>query len=216
MFRIRQDEGSDQVRHRGRVVDLSANRLARRRSGAPRPPKPSRARRIRSLARPLWTWAKVALLAAAALIVIDGREELLRTPGLDWLSGLVERAPIRAAINVRSERADCQVARVIDGDTVDIDCDGEGLVRTRLMGYDTPEVYSPKCDAELALGNRATQALERHINGSREVHVAFRGTDRYGRRLAYLSLDGTDVAQPLIAAGLARPYEGGRRDGWCG
>ena len=84
------------------------------------------------------------------------------------------------------------------------------------MGFDTPEVFSPKCDAELALGNRATQALERRVNASREVQVAFHGTDRYGRRLARLSLDGTDVAQPLIAAGLARPYDGGRRAGWCG
>ena len=71
-------------------------------------------------------------------------------------------------------------------------------------------------DAERALGTEATQALERSINGSSKIMVAFRGTDRYGRRLARLTLDGTDVADPLIAAGLARPYEGGRRDGWCG
>ncbi len=162
------------------------------------------------------TWGRVAVLAVLCFAVIGGYEGFLPTAPVDWLISLTGRTPIRAAINVRSERADCRVARVIDGDTVDLDCAGEGLVRTRLMGYDTPEVYSPKCDVELALGTRATRALERRIDASREIHVAFRGTDRYGRRLARLSLDGTDVADPLIAAGLARPYEGGRRDGWCG
>ncbi|WP_290897841.1 thermonuclease family protein [Hoeflea sp.] len=40
-------------------------------------------------------------------------------------------------------------------------------------------------------------------------------TDRYGRTLACVYADGRDVAKALIAAGLARPYDGGRREGWC-
>ncbi len=211
MRRFGRKKGTDRAVDRGRVVDLSAERF-----GPERREKPRRTRRAKRAFRPLLDSAKVALLAAAALIVIGDREGLLRMSGLDRILGPGERPPIRAAINVRAERTDCQVARVIDGDTIDLDCAGEGLVRTRLMGFDTPEVFSPKCDAELALGNAATQALQHRVDGSREVLVAFRGTDRYGRRLARLSLDGTDVAQPLIAAGLARPYEGGRRDGWCG
>jgi hypothetical protein len=217
MFRSRRDKGKDQVRHRGRVVDLSASRFGRRRSGAPGRRAPSRWRRVGAFVRPLFALAQVALIVAAALIVLGDRVDWRQVLGADWVSDLVGRAPIRAAINVRAERSDCQVARVIDGDTVDLECGAGGeLMRTRLMGYDTPEVYSPKCDAELALGNQATQALERRVNGSRRVLVAFRGTDRYGRHLARLMLDGTDVAVPLIEAGLARPYEGGRREGWCG
>lgn len=205
------------MRHRGRVVDLSASRSRPRRLQPARPAR-SRARRFRAFSRRFFGWAKLGIVVAAALIVAREQVDLdLRgVPGLGWLAGQREQAPIRAAINVRAERSDCQVARVIDGDTIDLECGGGGLMRTRLMGYDTPEVYSPKCDAELALGNRATQALERRVNGSRQVLVAFRGTDRYGRHLARLMLDGTDVAEPLIEAGLARPYEGGRREGWCG
>lgn len=218
MFRNRPEDGrqggGDQVRQGGRVVDLSPRRFRRHRPGLAGRQSPSR--RIRFSLRPLSDWARVALLAGAALIVIGDGKDLLRTSGLDWLTGPAERPPIRAAINVRAERADCRVARVVDGDTVDLACAGDGLVRTRLMGFDTPEVFSPECDAERALGTRATKALERRVNASRDIHVTFRGTDRYGRRLARLTLDGTDVAQPLIAAGLARAYEGGRRDGWCG
>lgn len=40
-------------------------------------------------------------------------------------------------------------------------------------------------------------------------------SDRYGRLLAALALDGQDVADTLIAARLARPYDGGTRQGWC-
>ena len=42
--------------------------------------------------------------------------------------------------------------------------------------------------------------------------------DKYARRVdAYVVMpDGRDLGQVLIAAGLARPYDQGRRTGWCG
>jgi micrococcal nuclease len=41
--------------------------------------------------------------------------------------------------------------------------------------------------------------------------------DKYARRVdAYLLMpNGRDLGQALIAAGLARPYDAGRREGWC-
>ena len=40
--------------------------------------------------------------------------------------------------------------------------------------------------------------------------------EKYGRALADVTLeDGTSVAELMMEAGLARPYEGGRRAGWC-
>ena len=41
------------------------------------------------------------------------------------------------------------------------------------------------------------------------------GRDRYDRRLAALSLDGEPASRAMVRAGLARAYDGGRRDGWC-
>ena len=155
------------------------------------------------------------VLALVALGTVAGRE------GFDPL-GLRDRGfhgappPVRAAMALSPGRADCTVARVIDGDTVDLDCPGSGAVRARLVGFDTPEVFSPGCPSELARGTEATQALASKIDASREIGVAFRGADHYGRRLVRLSLDGSDVAGPMIAEGFARAYEGGRRRSWCG
>jgi endonuclease YncB( thermonuclease family) len=39
--------------------------------------------------------------------------------------------------------------------------------------------------------------------------------DRYGRLLAYLSVNGRDLSRSLIENNLGRQYEGGKRKGWC-
>ncbi len=109
----------------------------------------------------------------------------------------------------------CAVTLVVDGDTVRLLCPAEGFVTARLTGFDTPEVFSPGCPGELARGLAATAWLTLAL--WRAGHIAEDGErrDRYGRRLVRLSLDGRDVAGAMIAAGLARPYAGGRRQGWC-
>jgi micrococcal nuclease len=197
----------DKLAHRARVVDLSAARLRRRQAKAPAG-RPMRRRRG-------GPWRPIALLALVALAAIGGREGLLPLEARDWLPAIANQ-PIRAAISVSSGRPDCRLLRVIDGDTVDLDCPGEGFVRTRLLGFDTPEISSPGCASELSLGTAATRALQSRIAASTEMRVDFRGADHYGRRLARLSLDGSDVARPMIADGLARPYHGGKRRSWCG
>lgn len=159
-------------------------------------------------------WRRVALLAAVALALIGGREGW-QLSDAGWLTSIGDRQPIRAAMNVRAERTDCSVARVIDGDTVDLACPGEALVRARLLGFDTPEVFSPGCASELALGRQATSALEAKIRRAQQVRLVFAGSDRYDRRLTQLYLDGADVAGIMVGEGLARPYEGGRRRSWC-
>lgn len=110
----------------------------------------------------------------------------------------------------------CGVIRVIDGDTVSLHCPGLPVERARLTGFDTPETSSPRCAAELAAGMQATWHLRRLIATAGNMRVSRGGLDRYDRRLVRMWLDGTDVARLMIAAGLARPYGGGARLGWCG
>lgn len=109
----------------------------------------------------------------------------------------------------------CRVTGVIDGDTVHLVCSGQGAVRGRLLGFDTPEVYSPRCVSEYARGIAATQKLRWEIWKAREVKTIGFRKDRYGRRLVALFLDGRNAAGIMIGAGLSRPYAGGRRQGWC-
>jgi len=39
--------------------------------------------------------------------------------------------------------------------------------------------------------------------------------DKYFRILANMIIDGISLADSLINNGLARSYDGGKRDGWC-
>lgn len=119
------------------------------------------------------------------------------------------------ALGLRGGGEDCRVVSVVDGDTVGLWCAQTGSIRGRLVGFDAPEKFSPECTRELAQAVAATWALRRALWSAEEVTVRRQGNDRYGRALVDLRTDGVPVGQTLIAAGLARPYEGGRRAGWC-
>lgn len=99
---------------------------------------------------------------------------------------------------------------VYDGDTIRL-----GQERIRIVGPDTPELgHRAQCESEAIAAERAKQALIAEIERG-NVALHRQGTDRYGRTLARVTVDGRDVADTLIAQGLARPYGGGRREGWC-
>jgi endonuclease YncB( thermonuclease family) len=101
---------------------------------------------------------------------------------------------------------------VIDGDTIRY-----GGVKIRLEDIDAPEVFSPKCAAEAALGRQATRRLLDVINeGPFElVRTGTREADRYGRKLRTIERNGRSIGHILIAEGLARRWDGARRS-WCG
>ena len=101
---------------------------------------------------------------------------------------------------------------VVDGDTIKAPYG----VTYRLMGFDAPETFRAKCDAERELGLIAKQRLEELLAIS-EVKVLESGKiDRYGRTLANVTANGRDVGAILIGEGLARPYFGKKRESWCG
>lgn len=119
--------------------------------------------------------------------------------------------------------------RVIDGDTVDIR--GQ-TANVRLVGFNTPEVSSPQCDAELDAGRRATARLKSLLQDAQSIEFervacackpGTEGTSRcnYGRQCGKLRVDGTDVGKILISESLAVPYICGntscppRPGNWC-
>jgi endonuclease YncB( thermonuclease family) len=136
-------------------------------------------------------------------------------PGLVALLLLGLFALFPDAAMARTGVPPCAVVRMIDGDTVDLDCLGEGRFRARLMGFDTPETHRPGCAEEALLGQAATRRLRALVSDGRRIEARLGRWDRYERRLVELSVDGRDVGARLIAEGLALPYEGGRRIDWC-
>jgi len=119
----------------------------------------------------------------------------------------------------QSARADgtgaCRVTKVVDGDTVYLRCPGAQPRRARLLGFDTPEAFSPKCRAEKRLADKATRYLRREIRGASAFSFQFRGHDRYGRDLVRMMIDGQDIADIMVSQGLAVRYHGGRKIDWC-
>ena len=102
---------------------------------------------------------------------------------------------------------------VIDGDTIRAPYG----VKYRLMGFDAPETFQAKCDAELMLGKRAAERLK-ELLASGEARIIESGKiDRYGRTLAHLTVNGRDVGGVLVGEGLARRYDGRtKRESWWG
>lgn len=109
----------------------------------------------------------------------------------------------------------CRILRVIDGDTVTLMCPEEGLESARLMGFDTPEKYAPQCLSEFIAAERASWALRTMIQKADRLAITRDGTDRFGRALVRLELDGVDVARLMVRAGHARINTGGPRGSWC-
>ena len=108
----------------------------------------------------------------------------------------------------------CRVVRIIDGDTLDMWCD-RGLSRIRLLGYDTPELFSPQCSKEARQALAAKWQLRLMIWQGDRVALVREGSDRYDRVLGRMFIDDVPLSRRMIAESYARPYDGGAREGWC-
>ncbi len=118
--------------------------------------------------------------------------------------------------NAVAEKTPLPMAKpwVIDGDTID---DRAAGIRYRLANIDAPETGdNARCHRERMRGEEATRAAIRLVRSAAQVQVrpTFR-RDRYGRRVAFVLVDGRDLGELLMAQGLAQPWRGRRRK-WCG
>ena len=70
------------------------------------------------------------------------------------------------------------------------------------------------CEREAGLKAKAfSERFLRERPGQLTLSVA--GPDKYGRMLGRARMGTEDLGSALLAAGLARPYTGGRRAPWC-
>lgn len=126
-----------------------------------------------------------------------------------------------ASDGAAGERFVWSVVAIKDGDTLAVMLPGLPAalnpVAVRIRGIDTPESGGrAKCAAERALADLASRFTARAVGGGRQVEFADLRWDKYGGRIdADVWIDGTLLSGRLIAAGLARPYAGGKRAGWC-
>ncbi|WP_339759525.1 thermonuclease family protein [uncultured Hoeflea sp.] len=108
-----------------------------------------------------------------------------------------------------------QIVRIIDGDTIEVDAHpwpGHAVrVSVRLRGIDTPERRS-RCPGQRAAAQLARNELERLVSAVPTVElINVAGGKYYGRVLADMKAGSRDIASAMLASGLARPYQGGKR-----
>lgn len=134
----------------------------------------------------------VSLLLMSLLLTACDLEAVLDDPStsavnetdVDWL--------VRVSRIPNGETG--QVTRVIDGDTIDVNINGE-VLRVRYVGVNTPErdeaCYSEATNANKTLVEGQTVRLERDTSD----------TDQYGRLLRYVYVDDVFVNATLIKQG---------------
>lgn len=95
------------------------------------------------------------------------------------------------------------VSKIVDGDTVWVDFDGDGLGddKVRYIGIDTPETYfGVECYGPEAKQRNAALVADQRVALERDLS----DVDRYGRLLRYVYLgDGTWVNGTLVRQGYA-------------
>lgn len=113
----------------------------------------------------------------------------------------------------------CRDLFAVDGDT--IKCNGVnmralGNGSPNWSGFDTPEIFKPKCRKELELGRAAKTRMQELL--WQHVRIKDSGArDRYQRPLVWIVLrNGETAGSVLVSEGHARVWRPGYRGDWCG
>lgn len=140
-----------------------------------------------------------------------------------WLS-VISVAPAAGAEDILTGPVPAVVEDVIDGDTLRVRARiwlGQDLsIYVRLAGVDAPEVRGA-CARERELAQQAQSFVASSLTPGRDELPSVRLREvRYGkyarRVVARVETEaGLDLSAALLAAGLALPYDGGRRPSWC-
>jgi endonuclease YncB( thermonuclease family) len=113
-----------------------------------------------------------------------------------------------------------EVLRVLDGDTfearVRVWLGTDITTRVRLRGVDAPEMKA-RCEDERLKAVAAKDSLAAML-AQGGIALSNVGQDKYGGRVdADVSTRAVaSVSDAMLEKGLARRYDGGRRQGWCG
>ena len=85
----------------------------------------------------------------------------------------------------------------------------------RVNGIDTPEIRT-RCKSEKALGKVAKYFVADLLKNAQEVKLVNLSRGKYFRLVADVIADGVNIADALIDADLAVPYDGRKKTyNWC-
>lgn len=93
------------------------------------------------------------------------------------------------------DRVTGKVVSVLDGNTIEIAADDNETYKLILLGIDCPEVNQE-------FGDKAKSFTEQLLI-NKKVEVEWAGKDRWGNRLAVVTLNGMDLRHEILKEGLA-------------
>ena len=111
---------------------------------------------------------------------------------------------------------DFTIIKVRDGDTFMInipnipDVFGKNIA-VRIRGIDTPELNDSREEIR-KISIKAKEELERLLLNGKKITLYNLGRDKYFRLLASVKVDNIDVSEYLIKKGLAKKYNGGKKE----
>lgn len=112
-----------------------------------------------------------------------------------------------------------QIVRVYDGDTITVTIEqwppivGEEI-GIRVNGIDTPEIRG-QCGREKEFARQAREFVLAQLAAAQTVELRNIDRGKYFRVVADVYVDGENLADRILLAGLAYRYDGGKKQGWC-
>lgn len=97
--------------------------------------------------------------------------------------------------------------KCIDGDTATFKDANGAKIKTRFLAIDTPETVHPTKEVE-AFGKDASNYTCESLTNAKEIKLEYDGDsdmeDKYGRRLAWIFVDGVLLQEKLVELGYAK------------
>ena len=144
---------------------------------------------------------KWLLLTAAATLLLSGCASLEQKA----LDSVKEFTGNLTQTILNDQRIPAEFVRHIDGDTTVLEIDGK-IQKVRFLLVDTPETVKPKTKVQ-PYGLEASERTKELLSTASEITFEYDDgdrTDRYGRTLGYIFVEGTLIQEMLVREGLAR------------
>lgn len=113
-----------------------------------------------------------------------------------------------------------RVTSIYDGDTFRCNIAGwpdiiGHRIGIRINGIDTPEMRDPRPEIR-ELARQAKMFTVGKLRGAKRIELRNMRRGKYFRIVADVYVDGKSLAEMLLEAGLAKPYDGGKKLKWKG
>ena len=136
-----------------------------------------------------------------------------------WGSGILQKPMDATAEAPQTRSAGLVFGLCSEGGLTNCVASGDsfylGGKTVRIAGIEAPQLYGAACPKEASLGRTASGRLQTLLNsGQLELAKAGPDLERYGLLLRNVTVDGKDVGQAMVRAGLAHDI-GDLTRSWC-